>query len=161
MDTTRVSLGEMLAAVGGLVLLVCMFLPWFDGSLSRAGSPTVSEVATGWEGFGGVFDVLIVVLALVPVAIAVRRAGAEALPPLPLEQGALVLGAGALLVVIVAGRLIDPPDLLDVPIPGLDMDTARKPGAFMALASAAAVAFGGYLQRATRARVASAASPPL
>jgi hypothetical protein len=152
LDTSRVSLGEMLAAAGGLVLLVCMFLPWFDGSLSRAGRPTVSEVSTGWEAYGGVFDVLIVVLALVPVAIAIRRAGAAVSSRLPLEQGALVLGAGALLIVIVAVRLLDPPDVLEVPLPGLDMDSTRKPAAFLALLAAAAVAFGGYVQRATRGR---------
>jgi hypothetical protein len=31
----------MIAAAGGLVLLVCMFLPWFDGTLSGRGAAGV------------------------------------------------------------------------------------------------------------------------
>src|SRR5919106_4787963 len=111
----------MIAAAGGLVLLVCMFLPWFDGTLSGRGAAGVPvPTTTGWEAYGGVFDVLIVLLAAVPIGIAVGRAN-DSLPPLPLEQGTLVLLAGVLLFVIVALRLIDPPDLIDVEIPGLDL----------------------------------------
>ena len=151
MDTSRVSFGEMLAAAGGLVLLVCMFLPWFDGELSgrNAASVVVVPTTTGWEAFGGVFDALVVVLATVPIAIAVGRASG-ALPPLPLEQDVLVLLAGAVLLVIVAVRLIDPPDAIDVAIPGLDQDVSRKTASFVACAAAAAIAVGGYLQRSVR-----------
>lgn len=150
MDTSRVSLGEMIAAAGGLVVLVCMFLPWFDGTLSGRGAANVPvPTTTGWEAYGGVFDVLIVVLAALPIVIAVGRAN-DSLPPLPLEQGTLVLGAGVLLFAIVALRLIDPPDAIDVDIPGLELDTSRKLAGFLAVLSAAAIAAGGYLQRAVR-----------
>ena len=150
MDTSRVSLGEMVAAAGGLVLLVCMFLPWFDGALSGRGASNVPlQTTTGWEAFGGVFDIVIVVLAAAPVGIAVARA-TDSLPPLPLEQGVLVLAAGVLLFVIVAFRLIDPPDAIDVAIPGLELDPSRKLAGFLALVAAAAVAVGGHLQRSVR-----------
>ncbi len=150
MDSSRVSLGEAIAAAGGLVLLVCMFLPWFDGEASGRGAAfLVVPSKTGWEAFGGVFDALIVVLATVPIAIAVGRA-TDALPPLPLEQGVLVLGAGALLLLIVGIRLIDPPDVFDIAIPGFEIDPSRKIAAFGALVAAAAVAAGGYLQRSVR-----------
>lgn len=136
----------MLAGAGGLVLLFAMFLPWFDGRLSGRGAEPVPVSATGWESYGGLFDVLIVALAAVPIAIAVGRA-AGSLPALPVEQGLMVLAAGALLVVIVGFRLIDTPDVIDVAIPGLEIDTSRKAPAFVALLSAAAVAVGGRLQR--------------
>ena len=140
----------MIAAAGGLVLLVCMFLPWFDGQRSgRGGAFLAIPTSTGWESFGGVFDILIVVLAAVPIGIAVGRAS-DALPPLPMEQGALVLLAGAVLFLIVVVRLIDPPDVIDVEIPGLELDTSRKPAALLATAAAAAIAVGGYLQRSMR-----------
>ena len=148
MDSSRVSLGEMIAAAGGLALLVCMFLPWFDGEASGPGA-TLRVTTTGWEAFGGVFDGLIVVLVAVPIGIAVGRA-TDALPTLPLEQGVLVSGAGALLLVIVGIRLIDPPDVINVAIPGLESDTSRELAAFVALFAAAAVAAGGYLQRSVR-----------
>ena len=151
MDTSRVSLGEMIAAAGGLALLVCMFLPWYTGELGGRGRAPVEVpgTTTGWESFGGVFDVLIVVLAAIPIAIAVGRAS-DALPPLPLEQGVLVLLAGAILLVLVVAKLIDPPDVIDVTIPGLDLDSSRKAAAFMAMLAAAAVVAGGHLQRSVR-----------
>jgi hypothetical protein len=150
LDTSRVSLGEMIAAAGGLVLLVCMFLPWFDGTLSGRGAANVPvPTTTGWEAYGGIFDVLIVVLAALAIFIAVARAN-DSPPPLPLDQGTLVLGAGILLFVIVALRLIDPPDAIDVDIPGLELDTSRKLPGFLALLCAAAIGAGGYLQRSVR-----------
>src|SRR5687767_2608522 len=140
----------MIAAAGGLVLLVCMFLPWFDGELSgRGSSPVVVPTTTGWESYAGVFDVLIVALAAVPIAIAVGRAN-DSLPPLPFEQGATVFVTGVLLFVLVLVRLIDPPDVLDVAIPGLELDASRKIAAFGAALAAAAIAAGGYLQRSMR-----------
>ena len=151
MDTSRVSLGEMIAAAGGLALLVCMFLPWYTGELSGRGAAPVAVpgTTTGWESFSGVFDALIVVLAVVPIGIAVARAN-DTLLPLPLEQGTLVMLAGAILLVLVAGRVIDPPDVIDVAIPGLELESTRKIALFMAVLAAAAVAAGGYLQRSVR-----------
>ena len=153
MDTSRVSLGEMIAAAGGLVLLVCMFLPWFDGTISGRGAANVplatTTGTTGWEAFGGVFDILIVVLAAIPIAIAAGRAN-DSIPPLPVEQGVLTLAAGSLLFAIVALRLIDPPDAIGVAIPGLELDTTRKMAGVLAALAAAAVAAGGWLQRSVR-----------
>jgi hypothetical protein len=150
LDTSRVSLGEMIAAAGGLVLLVCMFLPWFDGELSGRGrAGVVVPTTSGWESYSGVFDITFVVLAGIPIAIAIARAN-DSLPSLPLEQGALVMAAGALLFLIVLLRLIDPPQPLDVTIPGLEVDTTRKLAAFGAALAALAIALGGYLQRSMR-----------
>jgi hypothetical protein len=149
-DTARVSRGELIAAAGGLALLVLMFLPWYGGSLTGSIAPVKVDTTTGWQVFGGGLDFLIVALAAVPIGIAVGRA-TERLPPLPLEQSLMVLGAGGLLLLIVAVRLLDPPDEIAVPLPGVEVDSARKIAAFLALAAAAAIAYGGYLQRgATR-----------
>lgn len=150
MHVSRVSRGEAIAAAAGLALLVFMFLPWFGGSLSGNGAPIKVPTSTGWEAFGGVFDVLIVLLAAGPIAIAAGRA-TDRLPPLPFEQGALVLAAGALLALIVAIRLLDPPDVIDVGVPSIEVNSSRKIAAFLSLAAAAAIAYGGHLQRgATR-----------
>ncbi len=149
MDTSRVSLGEMIAAAGGLVLLVCMFLPWFDGEFVGVPGRFPVETMTGWEAFGGVFDVLIVVLLAIPIGVAVGRA-ADALPPLPLEQGVIVLAAGTVLFTVTAFRLLDPPDVTDIPIPGLELETSRKPAVFVAVIAAGVIALGGYLQRSVR-----------
>jgi hypothetical protein len=150
LDTSRVSLGEMIAAAGGLVLLVCMFLPWFDGERTgRGGALVAVPTTTGWEAFSGVFDVLIVALAAVPIGIAVARANDSPLR-LPLEQWAAGMAAGGLLLVVVVVRLIDPPDVINVAIPGLEIDVSRKLTAFLAAAAAAASVVGGYLQSVRR-----------
>ena len=140
----------MIAAAGGVVLFLCMFLPWFDGTLTGRGASRVPvPTTTGWESFGGVFDVSIVVLAAIPIGIAAAKAN-DSLPALPLEQGALVLLAGVLLFAIVLLRLIDPPNVIDVAIPGLDLDTSRKAAAFGTALAAIAVGFGGYVQEMER-----------
>jgi hypothetical protein len=150
LDTARVSLGEMIAAAGGLVLLVCMFLPWFGGERVGSGGALVAvPTTTGWEAFSGVLDILIVVLAAVPIGIAVARANGSPLR-LPLEQWAAVMIAGALLLVLVVVKLIDPPGVIDVAIPGLEIDISRKLAAFLAAAAAAAILVGGYQQSVRR-----------
>ena len=133
MDTSRVSLGEMIAAAGGAVFLVCMFLPWFHSERAGRGGTTVDlGTTTGWESFGGVFDLLIVVLAGLPIAVAVWKAS-DALSPLPVEQDVLVLIAGLILVVLVVAKLIDPPSSIDVEIPGLDEDATPQLALFAGL----------------------------
>ena len=145
MDTSRVSFGEMVAAAGGVALLVLMFLPWFGGRLSGIGAPVKVPTRTGWESFGTLFEFLLVVAIAIAIGIAVARA-MDSLPPLPLEQGTLVFLAGVALFVIVALRLIDPPDVIDVDVPGLDLSSERMAPAFGAALATLAVAVGGYAQ---------------
>lgn len=150
MDTSRVSLGEMIAAAGGLVFLVCMFLPWFGGErVGRGGALVAVPTTTGWEAYSGVFDILIVVLVAVPITVAVARANDYPVRA-PLEEWAAVMVAGAVLLVLVMVRLIDPPDVIDVAIPGLEIDVSRKLAAFLAAAAATAILVGGYLQSVRR-----------
>jgi hypothetical protein len=146
MDTSRVSFGEMIAAAGGAALLVVMFLPWFGGRLSGIGAPVRVPTQTGWESFGTLFEFLIILAAAIAVGVAVAR-GMDRLPALPVEQGVLVLGAGVVAFLIVGVRLIDPPGVIDVAIPNLEVDRSRKIASFLALGAAAAIAYGGHLQR--------------
>ena len=140
----------MIAAAGGLVLLVCMFLPWFGGErVGRGGALVALPTTTGWEAYSGVFDLLVVALVAVPIGIAVARAN-DTDVRLPLEQWFAVMAAGAILLLLVVVRLIDPPDLLNVALPGLEIDVSRKLAAFVAAAAAAAIIVGGYLQSVRR-----------
>lgn len=145
MQPSRISRGEALAAAGGLLLVGLMFMPWFDGTFD-IGTPVGVQEKTGWQSYGGLFDFLIIGLAVLPLGVAVAKAAGRA-PALPLEQGLMVLATGALLVLIVAVRLIDAPDLTDVPIPNAEVEISRKGAALLALIAAAAVAAGGHLQR--------------
>src|SRR3712207_6838238 len=134
MDTSRVSLGEMIAAAGGLALLVVMFLPWFGGKLSGLGAPVRVPSETGWESFGGVLKFVLIACAVIAIGMAVARA-MDSSPALPVEQGVLVLSAGVLAVLIVGIRLLDAPDVVEVSIPNLQVETSRKVGAFLGLRS--------------------------
>lgn len=146
MNTARVNLGELVAAAGGGALLVLMFLPWFGGRLSGRGELVRAPRQTGWESFGTFFEVLILAAIVVAVGVAVARA-MDALPLLPVDQPTLVTAAGVVAFLVIGFRLIDPPDLIDVAIPGLEVDISRKAAAFLGLAASALIALGGYLQR--------------
>ena len=56
MDVSRISQGEKIAAVGGILLFIFLFLPWF-GDIS------------GWEGQSST-DVYMLITAVVAVAAA-------------------------------------------------------------------------------------------
>ena len=145
MDTSRVSFGEMVAAAGGVALLVLMFLPWFGGRLSGIGAPVKVPSHTGWESFATLFEFLLVLTIAIAIGVAVARA-MDSLPPLPLEQGQLVMGAGLVACLIIGVRLLDPPNLLDVALPNVDVDSSRKVAAYLSLVAAGVIAYGGLMQ---------------
>ena len=145
MDTSRVGFGEMVAAAGGVALLVLMFLPWFGGRLSGIGAPVKVPSHTGWESFATLFEFLLVLAIAIAIGVAVARAMGS-LPPLPLEQGQLVMGAGLVACLIIGVRLLDPPNLLDVALPNVDVDSSRKVAAYLSLVAAGVIAYGGFMQ---------------
>jgi purine-cytosine permease-like protein len=145
-DTSRISFGEMVAAVSGLLLFIFMFVGWY-------GVEDVSGSANAWESFSFI-DILLFLAAVVAVSIAVLRA-ADAMPAeLPAPPGLIVAGAGALAVLLILFRLIATPDF---DVLGVDVDTTRKIGVFLGLLAAAGIAYGGYMAMNERA---SGAAPP-
>jgi hypothetical protein len=152
MDTTRLTTGDMIAGVGGIVLLIALFLPWYGVSADVAGV-SVSVSGSGWEVLGFI-DILLFLIAVVAIAVVAGRATNR----LPAEvPGSLVLlGLGALAVLLVLFRIIDIP-AGDVPD---SVDLSRKIGIFIALIGAAAVAYGGWQSNAERPGVAAPAARP-
>jgi hypothetical protein len=136
MDTSRLTTGDMVAGVGGIVLLISLFLPWYGVSIDVA-NVSVSESGSGWEAL----DVIDVILFLVSVA-AIGVVAARAADQLPAEvPGAVVLlGLGGLAMLLVLFRIIDIP-VDDVPD---QVDVSRKIGVFIALIGSAAIAYGGW-----------------
>ena len=120
----RIDAGEVLAAVGGVLVFVSLYLSWF-------------EDANGFESFEAL-DIALAVLAVATVWTAV--AGTLALPSAPAPRTLPVLGIAILLVVAV--QLIDPPPVFQ----GLDPD--REVVAWLALAGGALVLLGGALRLA-------------
>jgi hypothetical protein len=112
-DLRRLRAGEWLAAAGGVLLIVSLFLPWYEGA----------EPVSGFEALS-VIDILLALLALLAFALPVLQATQDA-PNKPV--GAAVLGVvlGALGALLVVFRLIDSP------ADGLEV----RPGAWVALAA--------------------------
>jgi hypothetical protein len=152
MDTSRLTIGDMIAGVGGIVLLISLFLPWYGASVSVAGF-SASGSASGWESLGFI-DILLFLIAVAVIAVVVARAAGQLPDEVP---GAVVLLAfGALAVLLVLYRIIDIP-AGDVPD---QVDLSRKLGVFIALIGAAAVTYGGWRTNSETPGVAAPARPP-
>jgi hypothetical protein len=115
----RIDAGEIVAALGGLLVLVALFLDWYGDT-------------TGWGAFELV-DLLLAALALGALAIAASSFGAG----WPLSPRTLV-PIGLALLVIVAVQLGDRPPAVE--------DGDLDAGAWLALAGAALVLIGGILR---------------
>jgi hypothetical protein len=137
MDTSRLTTGDMIAGVGGIVLLISLFLPWYGVSVDIAGF-SASESGSGWEALGFI-DILLFLISVAAIAVVAARA-AGALPA-DIPAPVILLGLGGLAVLLVLYRIIDIP--VDGNVPD-EVDLSRKFGIFIALIGAAAVTYGGW-----------------
>jgi hypothetical protein len=144
-DTSKVSLGEMIAGISALALFIFMFLPWY-GIDSVGGFDVGSVDANGnaWEAFSFI-DILLLV-AIIIVGGLVLASAADATPDLPESPGTIIALTGAVATVLVLFRLIFTPDF-DAGGLDLDVDVGREIGVFLGLIAAAGMAYGGYRAR--------------
>jgi hypothetical protein len=126
----KIDAGELLAALGSLLVLIALFLDWF--AFAGGDDLPFGASATGWEAFESL-DLIITALALVALAVTASSFGAG----WPLSPR-ILLPIGALLVAIIAIQLAEPPPL----VRGLDLET----GAWLGLAGAVLVLIGGILR---------------
>jgi hypothetical protein len=136
LDASRISFGEMVAGVSGLVLLIVMFFPWY-------GQKELPGTVNAWQAFHFI-DFLLFLVVVVAVGMVVVRAAAAMPSDLPARPGLIVAGAGALAILLILFRLLDPPGF------GVFEDTTRKIGVLLGLLAAAGIAFGGYTAAAER-----------
>lgn len=122
MESNQENQAGMIAAGGGLVLIVMLFLPW----LSVEGIDNVS----GWQLFT-VGDIFFLITGL--VAIGAALAGGGRLSPGLSWSGATALLGGIATVLLLWLLIFDWPD-----------GTSRMLWAFVALIAAGAIAYGGY-----------------
>jgi hypothetical protein len=120
-----VRLGELVGAVSGLGLLVASFLPFYS---------EFEVNVTAWQAFS------ITDLVMAAAGIAALSVGVVVLLRLsvsyPVAGSAVTTGVGALALVVIAYRIIDPPG---------NGDVGREIGAWLSLVAAAGITFGGYL----------------
>lgn len=118
-------LGELVAAIGGLGLLVASFLPWYSfGELFDL---------TAWQAFS-VTDLILAAAAVVGMSVAVCVLFGISVS-YPVAGSSVAAGFGAVALILILIRMISPPG------DHLDLDF----GAWLGLLSAAAIAVGGYM----------------
>lgn len=156
MDVNRFSQGQLIAAASAVLLLIFMFLPWFEipgveatlpeglpDDIDLSGTPGIeSESLNAWEGENPL-DVFLLVTILVALGgVLLASSGGGAGMPVPLSMATFLLGSMGTLMVLY--QVFDVPGDLD-----------RKIGLFLGLIAVAGIAVGGYLSmqdEATRER---------
>ena len=127
----------MIAAGGGLLLIISLFLNWYKVSAEGA-LVDISVSASGWDALGFI-DILLFVIGIGAIALAALRAfGMSDRVPIPTGFALLILGGIATLLVIF--RLLVIPD---ADVDGIDI--GRSIGVFVALIAALATLVGGWL----------------
>ena len=121
----RFPVGPLVAALGGLLLLVRLFLDWFDDF-------------TAWTIFE-VLDLVLAAIAVASLATLVRELGV----PLPRVR---VLAAGALLPLALTAFVVVVSQLMNHPPAGVDRDPDA--GAWLALGATAVMLAGAILAAA-------------
>jgi hypothetical protein len=112
---------EPLAGLGGLLLLVALFLPWYGpGSVS------------GWQALT-VIDVLLALLALLAIAVPAVSVATRG-PAKPVAIAVIASALGWLAVLLVAIRLVSPPG-----------DLSLRYGIWLALAGALIAWIGSWM----------------
>ena len=148
MDFVRLTRGEKVAAVSGLVLFVVMFLPWFaeKARVEAPGIPTYDATQVthnAWQSLG-LIDVLLLLVLLLALGVALAHAAGVG-PDDPVVPPALfVTAAGLFAVLLILYRLIDPPG------PTLELSigqasVGRQIGILLGLVAATGISYGGYL----------------
>jgi hypothetical protein len=118
MDVSRTGRGEQVAALGGVVLIISLFLNW------------VGEVS-GWEA-STTTDVFLLITAVAGIATVLSIGDSLPLPGVTINGAAALLGIVAT-VLLLWWLVFDWPDGVD-----------REFGIILALIASAAIAYGGW-----------------
>ncbi|MEX1140918.1 MAG: hypothetical protein WD399_03640 [Thermoleophilaceae bacterium] len=141
-DTTRVGLGETIAAASAIALFIFMFLPWYGvDSVGGVGVGGFGADLSAWEAFSFI-DILLLAVVAVVVGLVVAQA-ADATPELPQPAATIIAAAGGVAVLLILFRLIFAPGV-DAGAIDVDVDLGRKIGLFLGLLAAAGIAYGGW-----------------
>ena len=131
----RLSQGQVIAAVGGIALLVAMFLPWIGISSPSlpAGLPGGVDTSSSeniWKGSSlDIYLLITGVVALLPALLALTDSAAE----FSFVSAATLLLGTVAVILVVAFLTVDFPDGAD-----------RKIGAYVGLGAAIVIAVGGF-----------------
>jgi hypothetical protein len=137
----RLRAGEVIAGVGGVLLLVFMFaLDWYGLGAKLAQGHAGLPGATAWDGWQELPVVrwLLLVTALSAILLAYFQA-TRAAPALPVALSVIVTVLGVLSTIALIVRV-----LIAVPALPATGSLDRLTGAYLGLAAAFAIACGGF-----------------
>jgi hypothetical protein len=140
MDTSRLSQGQLVAGIGGVVLIISLFLDWVSGV-------TIGGFSTGgsaFDVFSGM-DIIMLIIGVAIVGLAAATAGGTQMN-LPVNPGLLTFVLGVVLVGWTLGWVIE-------------VDSAGI-GAWLGFAASIAIVVGGYMESQLLAVPATSASAP-
>jgi hypothetical protein len=142
-DRNRLSTGELIAGIAGLVLLIDLWFKWYGVKVSAGGGLLknfdIGVSANAWQSFG-LIDIILFLVALIAIGVAVMRA-LNNMPDMPYPPATLITIAGAVALLLIIFRTISTP----VDTHGVDgIDVTRKIGLWIGLLSAAAMTYGGW-----------------
>jgi carbon starvation protein CstA len=140
----RLRAAEWIAGAGGIALLASMFLDWY-GAEARLGPR-----ASAWQAFS-VLDVVLALLALVPLALVALQATREN-PSLPVAFSVLTTVGGALATLLILYRIANQPGPNDA--------VTVEAGAWIGLAAAVVTTAGGWRSMRVEA-IPGVALPPV
>jgi hypothetical protein len=161
-ELQRLSGADRLVAGAAIALLVFMlFFSWFGESVSGtlpAGNPSgASSGSSGWDTFTNSRWVWLLTIVFALASVAAIAAGSRL--PSSLPPGAIVMLLGALSAVLILYRVVHHP-AASVSFGGFHASYVIKPGIWLGLIAALAIAAGGYLQlRAEEATTTPAENP--
>jgi hypothetical protein len=123
MSLSRLRLGELLALVGAVAVILALFEPWYEGPLGSLDA---------WDTFG---PAIVLLLAAVSGALAlVISTLTERSPALPVSMAVWSVLLGSIAVIAAVVRVIERPDHA----------TALCVGAWLALGGAIAILAGAW-----------------
>ena len=132
MNPRRLRTGEWLTGIAGVVLLVSLFLDWYE-----AGGTGNSA----WEAFS-ILDALLLIAALMAISVAVMAA-VHNTPAVSLAIASLLLTLGAIATIAVVVRAISAPDVtLAGGVHAPEEDIGRSIGLWIGLAASSLVTLG-------------------
>jgi hypothetical protein len=133
-EFSRLRRGELIAGVGGIILLASLLLaPWYGSSAAAAlGGPSS---ASGWSTLS-ILRWLILLDALTAVALALSQAALRA-PALPVSLSVVSTVLGVPTVIALIYRVL-------INLPGPEHLIDQRFGAFAGLIAAAAIVYGSF-----------------
>ena len=151
MDLSKVRGGELIAAIGGIVLLTSLlFLDWYGVEITgplglSARVPGRLGALGAWDGqgfLGTLANLVILAAGLVAVGLALVTATSSTVA-LPVATGAVTTAGGAAATLMIVLRMLFQPDI-EVPLIHVSVSTSLRFGIFLALAGALATMYGGW-----------------